>query len=39
MMLSTVWLIAALVFWMYGHPFTAAMLALPWFVHRRWERP
>jgi hypothetical protein len=38
MMLSTLWLCVALVLLLNGHPLTAALLALPWFPHHRWEQ-
>jgi hypothetical protein len=38
MMLSTVWLAMGFVFSMHGHPFTAAIVLMPWFQHHRWER-
>ena len=38
MMLSTFWLAFGFVLTVNGHPLTAVMLTLPWFVHRRWER-
>jgi hypothetical protein len=37
-MLSTLWLIMMLVLFLNGHPFTAALAALPWFPHHRWEQ-
>lgn len=38
MMASTIWLIVSLVLLYNVHPITAALLALPWFAHRRWEQ-
>jgi hypothetical protein len=38
MMLSTFWLALAAVLAFNGSPLTAGIIALPWFIHHRWEQ-